>query len=165
MSEVFFISDLHLGHKNITGFAGKWRGNTTTVEEHDAYLLEQWNKQVGNRDTVWVLGDVAWNPESMSLLKEFNGNKKLILGNHDQMMMSEYMKYFNRIYGVVKYKNHWLSHTPIHPNEMRGMNNIHGHVHMNTIKSDSYINVCVENCQDNSPVPFDDLPRWGKNNV
>ena len=43
-----------------------------------------------------------------------------------------------------------MSHAPIHPNELRGRFNLHGHVHQNSITlpdgslDDRYINCCVE---------------------
>lgn len=35
----------------------------------------------------------------------------------------------NKVYSLVKYKGFWLSHAPIHPEELRGCKNIHGHCH------------------------------------
>jgi len=40
MSEVLFEGDLHLGHVNMA----KWRG-FSSVEEHDEYIIDQWNKK------------------------------------------------------------------------------------------------------------------------
>lgn len=154
MSRVFFISDLHLGHKSICKFAGKERGGVTTVDEHDAWIVQQWNSTVTKRDLVWVLGDVCFDRSKLPLLKAMNGAKHLILGNHDEFPLKEYEKYFNKIHGFMKYKGVWLSHAPIAV--LRGKYNVHGHMHHNSMDNPMYINVSVE--QSNGvPQLWDDL--------
>ncbi|RDE25161.1 serine/threonine protein phosphatase [Motiliproteus coralliicola] len=139
-----FISDLHLGHKKILQFSNQWRGGTT-IQEHDDWIVTQWNKTIGKRDPVYVLGDVAFTREGLQRVKELNGQKFLIMGNHDFAQIHEYEDVGFRILGgIVKYKGFWLSHAPIHPNELRGCANIHGHVHSESIDDSRYINVCVE---------------------
>ena len=75
MSKVRFIADLHLGHTNMAlkrGFA--------TVEEHDEYIISQWNKKVSKRDITWILGDVTMeSSKSYPLLNRLNGMKKVVL--------------------------------------------------------------------------------------
>ena len=75
------------------------------------------------------------------------------MGNHDQFKLEEYQKYFYKIIWFTKYKGFWLSHCPIHPNELRDKPNIHGHVHQKTIKDRRYINVCVE-ALNGTPIEF-----------
>jgi calcineurin-like phosphoesterase family protein len=67
-----------------------------------------------------------------------------VLGNHDIFPISEYQKYFTKIHGLTKYKGFWLSHAPIHSEELRGKINIHGHVHNKIIVDPRYRSVCVE---------------------
>lgn len=52
---------------------------------------------------------------------------------------------FNKVCGFEKYKKSWLSHAPIHPAELWGKINIHGHVHDATIPDYNYYNVPLEN--------------------
>jgi len=161
MSNVYAIADLHLLHKNIMGFAGEYRDGNTYIENAYA-LVTQWNAKIRKRDTVYVLGDVVWNTGDLSILSELKGDKILVRGNHDTFPTKEYLKYFNEVHGVVKYKGFWLSHIPIHPAELRGCKNIHGHVHQNSIRDgynqldDRYINVCVENAG-SAPVSIADI--------
>ncbi len=144
MGDVKFISDLHLGHKNILRFSGPLRGGTTS-EEHDEWIVEQWNSVVNNRDLVWVLGDVAFPGEgNLDILARLKGRKKLVRGNHDTLPTAEYLKYFEDIYGIYKKYGYWITHAPVHPLELRGKKNIHGHVHQHSINDNRYINVCVE---------------------
>lgn len=140
MSNVYVISDLHLGHKNVA----EWRG-FNTVEEHDQYIIDKWNSVVGKRDYVKVLGDIAMHKKHYPMLDELNGKIDVILGNHDlKNHVPDLMMYVNSVCGMVKYKGVWLSHAPIHPQELRGHINIHGHVHMDSIDDDRYINVSCD---------------------
>lgn len=144
MSQVRFISDLHLGHKAIASFSGPQRGGITNVEEHDKWIVEQWNSVCTKNDLVWVLGDVCMDRTKLPLLKKMKGNKHLILGNHDEFSLETYMPYFNKIHGFLRYKGLWLSHCPIHPEELREKINVYGHSHNNPIKDSRYICVSVE---------------------
>lgn len=79
MSAVYFLSDLHLNHKNIC----KFREGFTSVEEHNALIKENYHKRVTKRDTVYFLGDVAFDKESLADVKTWVGAQKiLICGNH-----------------------------------------------------------------------------------
>lgn len=132
MPTVFFISDLHLGHKRILEFSPSRKG--TTIAEHDHWLKEQWNSVVKPHDLVWVLGDVAFGTEPLKILAEMNGHKNLVRGNHDKLNTQTYLKYFNNVYGLVKKYNLWLSHAPIHELSLRDRVNVHGHVHANSVR-------------------------------
>lgn len=153
---VFVISDLHLSHKNM---AIK-RGFKDEIE-HDNFIIEQWNKVVSKKDTVWILGDITMEKSTpYPLLNKLNGYKKVVLGNHDQPQhIPELLKYVNSVCGMLKYKGFILTHCPIHPNEIgRFRKNIHGHVHENSLIDERYINVSCE-VVNFSPVPF---PHFNK---
>lgn len=152
MSNIFHVGDLHLGHGNVT----KWRviegvmspESPLTAEEHDEWMLEQWNSIIRKRDTVFVHGDAVVYPRGFETLSKMAGNKILIMGNHDGerhgLSITDYVPHFSKIQALVKRKGFWLSHAPIHPVELRGKPNIHGHVHENSINDPRYINVSVE---------------------
>ena len=181
MSNVYVISDLHLGHKNILKFAGKYRGGATTVDEHDWALISRIRSVCrSKRDLLYILGDVAMQVEKLELLNEIPARKILVRGNHDTFQDGVYRKYFDSIQGLVhkRYNSegYWFSHAPIHPFELRGRRNVHGHVHANSILEDrlvpfsvrerwesvpdsDYINVCVENC-DGYPVNTAELETF-----
>ncbi len=147
MGNVRFAADLHIGHKNIASFSGPQRGGITNVDEHDRWVVEQWNSVCAKNDLIWVLGDVCMDKSKLPLLKKMKGNKHLILGNHDEFSLDTYAPYFNKIHGFVRYKGLWLSHCPVHPQELRGKSNCHGHNH-NKVVLDSEGNpdkryVCV----------------------
>ena len=76
------------------------------------------------------------------ILNSLNGTIRLITGNHDDIN-SYPSSILER--GLVKKYGFWLSHAPIHPDELRGFKNIYGHTHKNIIPDNRYINVCCEN--------------------
>lgn len=80
---MWFISDTHWGHSNIIRFCSR---PFSSVEEMNEKLIENWNEVVKPEDTVWHLGDFAFfsKPKIENVLSRLNGNKHLILGNHDQ---------------------------------------------------------------------------------
>ncbi|MBX2986738.1 MAG: metallophosphoesterase [Bdellovibrionaceae bacterium] len=146
--ETYFISDLHLDHKRILEFSPCRKGPSIT--DHNEWLIQNWNNTVTDQDKVYVLGDVVFSQEALELIGKLKGHKYLIRGNHDKLSTQAYLKYFNNVYGILKTHGFWLTHAPIHPNELRGKLNIHGHVHERSITlpdgslDERYINVCVE---------------------
>lgn len=80
MSNVYYWSDLHLGHR----FVADQRG-FTDVDAHDEHLINAWNSKVNKRDTIWVLGDLAAaSPaRALEIIRHLNGTKHLVYGNHD----------------------------------------------------------------------------------
>lgn len=132
MSTVRFIADLHLGHANIAqrrGFA--------TVEEHDEFVISQWNQVVHKRDVTYILGDVTMEKSSpYALLDRLNGLKHVVLGNHDRRQdVKKLLEHVESVAGMIQYKGVMLTHCPIHPMELsyRFKRNIHGHIHDNQV--------------------------------
>lgn len=148
---IFLISDLHLNHPNVlkfTGADGKLiRPDFATIEEMHERIITNWNKVVGPRDKVYVLGDVVMgihkDPDQAAavmyeIFAQLKGEKVLILGNHDTLHMNEYYVCFKRIYGL---RNRgdlepkvFLSHAPVrmdadHNERRMKAINIHGHIH------------------------------------
>jgi calcineurin-like phosphoesterase family protein len=78
----FYISDSHFGHANIIKFDNR---PFDYLEQMHEILIKNWNDKVSNEDTVYILGDFCWQTEQewIELLKQLNGKKVLILGNHD----------------------------------------------------------------------------------
>lgn len=152
MSNVYHISDLHLGHRKILHYSPE-RGGTNVIE-HSEWIVEQWNSVINKKDIVWVHGDVCFDREHMKYLGMLNGKKRMIWGNHDIFKLEEYQEYFEEVVGFRKRNKLWLSHSPVHPDELRGCINVHGHVHANSVRLNQidnlydprYFNVCVEAC-------------------
>ncbi len=81
--EIYFSSDLHLGHRSVIGFQNRPFEN---VEEMDNGIIHNFNSVVHRDDILYILGDLSYRiPESQAneLIKRINGRKILIRGNHD----------------------------------------------------------------------------------
>jgi calcineurin-like phosphoesterase family protein len=139
MSNVKFIGCLHLGHANLVRDV---RGFDDINKYHD-YLIKQWNSVVHKKDLVYILGDITMEtPEHYYLLDQLQGRKKVILGNHDMGKdIPELLKHVETVAGMLHYKGYWITHAPVHPQELtftRG--NIHAHVHTQPVKySEVYV--------------------------
>lgn len=154
---VLLCSDLHLGHET----AAKLRG-FDSVAEHDHTIIAMLQMQCTKRTLLWVLGDVAMKVESLALLQDVPGEKRLVRGNHDGFQDDVYHKYFTYIHGFLRYKKTWLSHCPIHPQEMyRCEANVHGHIHYTTYHPQPkfpYINVNWDFWE--RAVHLDEIRQW-----
>ena len=155
MSISHIISDLHFGHTNLAIHRG-----FSSAEEQDQLIVDNWNRVVGKKDTVWILGDIGMEKTShYHLLDRLMGVKKVVLGNHDKPQhVPELLKYVNSVSGMFQYKKHIVfTHAPIHPDEMERFKlNVHGHMHELKIDDPRYINVSVEQLN-YTPVPLLEL--------
>lgn len=146
----YVISDLHFNDKGVIRFE---RTEFSTTEEHDAFLIKQWNKTVVNKDDrVFFLGDLCDNSGKRAtvdavkaLVSQLRGHKIIILGNHDHFKMEEYkeMGFEQVIAGPYYYKPYIiLSHEPCREAFNNPyVYNIHGHLHNAKLELDNYI--CV----------------------
>ena len=167
MSRLMITSDLHLGHKNIH----KFRDQFSTAEEHHEVIFDNLASNIGKRDSLIFLGDVAFDYWWLGRLKSIKCAKKtLILGNHDteHLKMWALDKAFDSIHSMFSKRNMWFSHCPIHPDQFRDrLLNIHGHLHdkkvlaRNIINNEMrpdlrYFNACVEHT-DYKPISFSEI--------
>lgn len=166
MSKVFFISDTHFGHVDIK----RKRPLFSSTFEHDETITDNILTTCDRkRDTLYILGDVVIHRDSLSYLKrvcEGVAFVRIILGNHD----NEFTRKHNptvpellacgvtSVHGVIRYKESWLTHVPIHESEFRTREfNIHGHNHkMEVIEDKRYINVACEHVN-YTPVGYKEL--------
>lgn len=146
---IYLISDTHFGHKNLLRFE---RTEFNTVEEHDEFIIETINAIVKPTDTLIHLGDVG----NVEMIRQLNGHKELILGNHDQRPVKEYLGYFAKVYETPFYfsKNILLSHDP-HP-VPDGVLNVHGHLHGAKMDSRNHFNISGW-CVGYKPIRVDEL--------
>jgi|SRR5882724_4067609 len=149
MHQTWFTSDSHFSHQNILQFEAEARP-FATIEEMNEALVGCWNSVVKPQDKVYHLGDFCFGgKQNIAIADRLNGNKRLVMGNHDQYPVTEYAKYFQKIYGVKFWDDCILSHVPVHPYNMQGEKrrcvlNIHGHLHSKIMPSPLYYCVSVE---------------------
>lgn len=144
MANVWFVGDLHAGHEKVHNF----RNQFNSEQEHFEQMAENYHKVVGKRDKVFFMGDTVFTHERLKQVASWAGDSKvLILGNHDtdKIGIRTLGWHFDEVYAYLKYKEFWLSHFPIHPEELRGRKNIHGHVHSATVPDTRYFNTSLEN--------------------
>ncbi len=156
MGNRFVIGDLHAEQANILKFKHNGyplRPFRCLQDMHDCITVN-WNGRVNNKDTVYVLGDVAFKKHGLEILKNMNGRKILVKGNHDIFKLKDYIPYFEDVRAIVVLPNKAiLTHIPVHPDCLKRKTwgrNIHGHLHANHIKrwwggrDSRYINVSCE---------------------
>lgn len=85
MANIFYTSDTHYFHDNIIKYCNR---PFADVDEMNWKLVRNWNDRVGPNDTVYHLGDVAFRFQEKfeaisDILRNLNGKKYLIMGNHD----------------------------------------------------------------------------------
>ena len=99
MNNLYLISDIHFGHPAAFKFASS---RIDAVREYfgidreldvaklrklfDEMIIEKWNKTVNQKDVVYCLGDVFCKSVDEEILRKLNGQKTLILGNHDKSL-------------------------------------------------------------------------------
>lgn len=176
-SKIYFWSDQHLNHEKIYQLPfpsakdkTKPMRSFSCAKEADEYMIEQYNSIVNKGDRVYFVGDIAMSKKGLALMSRMQkGHNYLVMGNHDnQAPITEYAKYFNKIYGLLYLKKLGciVSHCPLHTNfegNGRFKYNIHGHLHDHFIDDARYLNVSVEHTG-YKPILFEELLKlWNTN--
>jgi calcineurin-like phosphoesterase family protein len=102
MTNIYFTSDLHFGHKHILehnpnrAIVGGFSQND--IESHDKWLIDKWNSTVQKKDIIYILGDFSFHSPEVTekLVQKLHGYKFLILGNHDNSS-GHLVNYFKQI--------------------------------------------------------------------
>ena len=55
---IYYIADMHFGHKNVLRFDNRPFADTDLMDE---VLIHNWNERVTGEDIVYVLGDICLN--------------------------------------------------------------------------------------------------------
>ncbi len=151
----YYISDLHLFHKNVTSEGNNFddRPFECLVEMH-AVIKDKWNAKVTNGDTVYILGDLAMRGTQEDLIayvSTLKGHKVMIKGNHDDIRDLRYKQLFDEICDYKEMSDTLdgknvklvLCHYPIlmWRDQHRGSILLYGHVH-NSIE-EYYFKKCL----------------------
>ena len=80
---VWFTSDLHLGHANIIKFCNR---PFESVEEMNSSIIASINRHVPEEGVLFILGDAVMGKvsETLPLLAGIKATVKLVPGNHDR---------------------------------------------------------------------------------
>jgi calcineurin-like phosphoesterase family protein len=145
-TNLYFISDLHIGHSNVIKFDKR---PFKDVNEMHRVMIENWNNKISDTDVVYFLGDLFYKVKSNFakwFVNQLNGDIKVILGNHDRFSKLASFDRFSDIqsYQRVKVKTEdinqdlLLFHFPILIWDKHYLNSwhLHGHSHHNLAKTD-----------------------------
>lgn len=140
---IYYISDLHIGDQRIFNLCKR---PFLSLSDYEVALIKKWNSKVSDEDTVYVLGDISNGDvkHTKDFFEKLNGNKHLIVGNHDEEYYEEYLKE-----GIVLSAVHakyiednkrlvFLCHYPVMDWKYgnKTIHHIYGHIHNKTINDD-----------------------------
>lgn len=171
MNNVWWSSDQHYYHKNILKFQPHTRNNISDVEEMNEVLIANHNSVVNPTDTVFYLGDFSFGgpKETREIIRRLNGNKILILGNHDKVIEDnrDIQLMFNSVHTeytlkIDKKTSLFMHHFPFHiwNKAHYGVFHLHGHVHGSLKQEDMRrLDIGVDNR------PLGDMMPWSWDEV
>lgn len=147
MTRNLFIGDLHIGHR---GVSEKFRTQFSSDEEHDEIILDNVASSLRKRDTLWLLGDICFKVEKFKLFdKIFKScqTTNIILGNHCHQAFPRFCldNYTSvNVFGLQKKFGCWITHAPIHEDELYRAHCVYGHTHNKVIDNPRYLCVSCE---------------------
>ena len=119
---IFLISDLHLNHARILRHCHR---PFNSLHQMNSDLVKRWNSVVGEHDTVYHLGDFSIRGGPGRWIRQLNGRKIFIRGNHDSIFLRA-RQHSTLSYGGQQF---YLVHDPQDaPPSWTGWI-IHGHTH------------------------------------
>ena len=168
--DTFIIADTHFAHTNVLEYEPDRKVALGNYPDHR--MLELWNEEVSQNDTVLHLGDFAFKSEAIKeWTKKLNGIKYLLRGNHDRGVQTYLDNGFSEVinfpnkgepayliaeidgirilfshYPIVSdgYDDtHWRYLSKVFDREQCHIN-IHGHVHSMKLNEKFCINASVE---------------------
>ena len=141
-----YTSDLHFGHAKVIEFDHR---PFADVAEMDRVLIYLWNDRVQPDDTVYIIGDICFhaaNPPEW-YLRQLNGHKVLILGNHDKKLLKNprALSYLERVEPMLTITDEnrqiVMCHYPLAEWDgyFHGAWHIYGHIHNNRNETYEYM--------------------------
>lgn len=139
---IYYISDLHFYHSNIIKMCNR---PFIDVDLMNQIIIDNWNITITNNDIIYFLGDFAYKcnqEQATNFLKQLNGEKYFIKGNHDKTTWLNKIKEQKLIEDWYDYKEIndngrmvILCHYPIYSwnGLYHGSYHLYGHVHEKTV--------------------------------
>ena len=131
---IYYIADLHFGDERVMRLAGRPFADAAQM---DREMTDRWNRRVTDEDEIYILGDFAYSDEiACAVLRQLNGRKHLILGNHDSVL-SKSLVLFESVGTITKIsddgKTVVLCHYPLlsYEDSIYGGYQVFGHIHNN----------------------------------
>ena len=137
--KTYITADLHFTHSNVIKYCPETRGQYADAQDMNERMIAEWNSIVHPADTVYILGDFAFDAvqNAVNIAKRLNGRKILIIGNHDEKLVKneEFRACFAEVHQYLKIRHNGstviMFHYPINSWDMRKYGSIHffGHLH------------------------------------
>ena len=175
MSNIFFTSDLHVGHTNIIRYANR---PFNSVYEMDEVLISNLFKTLKSGDTLYYLGDLSFSKEEdvkiINMLEKQNIKTFFIMGNHDKAMRSvevqetlEVCKNFKGMWDLLdeSFENQQatMCHYPMLTFKASHFNawQLYGHHHsdISSIATGKKLNVCTD-LHNFKPWSFEEIKEY-----
>lgn len=159
MTKTWITSDPHFGHANVIKYEDR---PFADIDEMEKILISNWNKRVRKHDKVIVAGDFSFHnkAENQRILKQLNGHKILILGNHDRRKSRGWWldAGFDQVieHPILLDDFYIISHEPVYLDVMTAYVNVHGHTHSHRIGKPNHFNVSVE-LHGYCPIDFEEI--------
>ena len=131
---IYYIGDIHFGDKRVMELAGRPYSST---EEMDNDIITKWNGRVKENDTVYILGDFAYDDERAQVIGTLRGRKILLLGNHDGVLSLTTLHKFDGVKTIDTIedckRSVCLCHYPLlsYNRSVYGGYHVFGHIHNN----------------------------------
>jgi calcineurin-like phosphoesterase family protein len=153
LKDFYVTSDTWFGRSQILQIAN--RRTFIDVDKMNEALIENWNRVISKDDTVFHLGNFAWDPFiAENALKKLKGKIYFLLGNVDEALLEVYENFKNvtiiedqiitlPLHDVV------LSHYPLlmWAGKESGTLHIHGHAvfdHLTDLTVERRVNICTD---------------------
>ena len=160
---IYFTADFHLFNENIIEYCNRPYKNSQHMGRD---LIIRYNRVVNTDDMVYFLGDltlkgIEFKPSLNSLVSRMNGEKHLILGNHDRLSVRDYLEMgFESVHSSwdldIADKKFTLVHDPAMAYTRPSRIILCGHVHTHFIYYKNTINVGIDAWQ-YQPVSLDQI--------
>ena len=173
LQSIWFTADYHQGHHSIIKHTNRHELGFANIEEHDQWLLNDvHNKYIKKKDRVYILGDLslAKRKEAEKFIMKMNGQKFLVLGNHDKNIhnspqFSKIDKMMDFTYRQFDLDLHIvLCHYPMISwnKSVHGSWSLYGHVHGRTKHSYLGLDVGIDNDEvaQYRPINLLDVIEW-----
>jgi len=138
--QTYVIADTHFFHDRII----KYQHRPKFWED---VIIRNWNNTVREEDTIIVAGDFAFGhrDEIKNVVGKLQGNKILVLGNHDRFSKSFYKSVgFSFVCDRIDIGRFIITHKALQIDEIPNNKiNIHGHIH-NVSLGAKYYNASVD---------------------
>lgn len=166
MSNIWFTSDTHFGHRAVA----RHRGYGEDIDTMDADLIEAWNAHVAPKDEVYLLGDVSFRrtADTVDILQQLHGRKYLVRGNHDRGMNGKVKSCFAWVKDLYILKTGgpviMLCHYPMltWDRSHYGSYMLHGHAHGKIPRQPGILraDVGIDAVPDRRPASLDEVHTW-----